>query len=77
MQTETATVEEILKSEERKKTKRTRPRESQTGIRVGNLTIWKRSFEIITGDLIIIAEFKPPDTHKLINGFNEKTFDVI
>ena len=39
MQTETATVEEILKSEERKKTKRTRPRESQTGIRVGNLTI--------------------------------------
>ena len=41
-----AIVEQILASEERKKSKRAGPWESQSGIRVGKLTIWVRSFEI-------------------------------
>ena len=42
----TAIVEQILASEERKKSKRVGLWESQSGIRVGKLTIWVRSFEI-------------------------------
>ena len=41
-----AIVEQILASEERKKSKRAGLWESQSGIRVGKLTIWVRSFEI-------------------------------
>ena len=41
-----AIVEQILASEEINKSKRARLWESQFGIRVGNLTIWVRSFEI-------------------------------
>ena len=41
-----ATVEQILASEQRKKSKKTGLRESQSGIRVGTLTIWVRSFEM-------------------------------
>ena len=41
-----AIVEQILASEERKKLKRAGLWESQSGIQVGKLTIWQRSFEI-------------------------------
>ena len=41
-----AIVEQILASEERNKTKRAGPWESQSGIWVGKLTIWVRSLEI-------------------------------
>ena len=41
-----AIPEQILASEERKKSKRAGLWESQSGIRVGKLTIWVRSFEI-------------------------------
>ena len=41
-----AIVEQILASEERKKSKRVGLWESQSGIQVGKLTIWVRSFEI-------------------------------
>ena len=41
-----AIVEQILVSEERNKSKRAGLWESQSGIRVGKLTIWVRSFEI-------------------------------
>ena len=41
-----AITEQILASEERKKSKRAGLWESQSGIRVGKLTIWIRSFEI-------------------------------
>ena len=41
-----AIVELILASEERNKSKRAGLWESQSGIRVGKLTIWVRSFEI-------------------------------
>ena len=41
-----AIVEQILASEERNKCKRSGLWESQSGIRVGKLTIWVRSFEI-------------------------------
>ena len=41
-----AIVKHILASEERKKPKRAGLLESQSGIRVGKLTIWVRSFEI-------------------------------
>ena len=41
-----ANVEQILVSEERKKSKRAGLWESQCGIWVGKLTIWVRSFEI-------------------------------
>ena len=40
-----ATVEQILVSEERNKSKRAGPLESQPGIRVGKFTIWVWSFE--------------------------------
>ena len=43
-----AIVEQILASEEREKSKRAVLWESQCGIRIGKLTIWVRSFEIIT-----------------------------
>ena len=57
MQTETATwsefpnggkipAEEILVSEERNKSKKEGLWESQSGVQVGELTIWVRSFEI-------------------------------
>ena len=57
METETATwsefpnggkaiVEQILASEDRNKSKRAGLWESQSGIQVGKLTIWVRSFEI-------------------------------
>ena len=39
-------VEQILVSEERKKSKRAGLWESQSGIRVGKLIIWVRSFEV-------------------------------
>ena len=39
-------VEQILASEEINKSKRTGLWESQSGMRVGKLTIWVRSFEI-------------------------------
>ena len=56
MKTETATwsefsnegkavVEQTLASEERNKSKRAGLRESQSGVQVGKLTIWVRSFE--------------------------------
>ena len=41
-----AMVEQILASEQRNKSKRTGPWESQSGIWVGKLTIWVRSFEL-------------------------------
>ena len=41
-----AVVEQILASEERKKSKRAGLWESHSGIRVGKLAIWERSFEI-------------------------------
>ena len=41
-----AIVEQILASEEINKSKRARLWESQSGIRIGKLTIWVRSFEI-------------------------------
>ena len=41
-----AIVEQILASEEINKSKRAGLRESQSGVRVGKLTIWVRSFEI-------------------------------
>ena len=41
-----ANVEQILASEERNKFKRAGLWESQSGIRVGKLAIWVRSFEI-------------------------------
>ena len=41
-----AIVEQMLVSEERNKSKRAGLWESQSGIRVGKLTIWVRSFEI-------------------------------
>ena len=41
-----AIVEQILVSEERKKSKRAGLWEPQSGIRVGKLTIWVRSFEL-------------------------------
>ena len=41
-----AIAEQILASEERNKSKRAGLWESQSGIRVGKLTIWVRSFEI-------------------------------
>ena len=41
-----AIVEQILASEERSKSKRAGLRESQSGIQVGMLTIWERSFEM-------------------------------
>ena len=41
-----AIVEQILATEERNKSKRAGLRESQSGIRVGNLTFLVRSFEI-------------------------------
>ena len=41
-----AIVEQILVSEERNKSKRAELWESQSGICVGKLTIWVRSFEI-------------------------------
>ena len=41
-----AIVEQILASEERNKSKRAGLWESQSGIHVGKLTIWVRSFEI-------------------------------
>ena len=41
-----AIVEQILASEEINKSKRAGLWESQSGIRVGKLTIWVRSFEI-------------------------------
>ena len=41
-------LEQILASEERNKSKSAGVWESQSGIRVGKLTIWVRSFEIIT-----------------------------
>ena len=40
-----AIVEQILASEERNKSKRAGLGESQSGIKVGKLTIWERSFE--------------------------------
>ena len=40
-----AIVEQILASEERNKSKRAGLWESQSGIQVGKLTIWVRSFE--------------------------------
>ena len=40
-------VEQILVSEEINKSQRAGLRESQSGIRVGRLTIWVRSFEIL------------------------------
>ena len=43
-----AIVEQILASEERNKSKRAGLWESQSGIRVGKLTIWVRSFEIVS-----------------------------
>ena len=39
-------VEQILVSEERNKSKRAGLWESQSGIRVGKLIIWVRSFEV-------------------------------
>ena len=48
-----AIVEQIIASEERNKSKRAELWESQSGIRVGKLTIWVRSFEIKK----IITEF--------------------
>ena len=41
-----AIVEQILASEERNKSKSAGLWESQSGIQVGKLTIWVRSFEI-------------------------------
>ena len=41
-----AIVEQILASEQRKKSKRAGLWESQSGIQVGKFTIWVRSFEI-------------------------------
>ena len=41
-----AIVEQILVPDERNKSKRAGLWESQSGIRVGKLTIWVRSFEI-------------------------------
>ena len=41
-----AIVEKILVSEERNKSQKAGLWESQSGIRVGKLTIWLRSFEI-------------------------------
>ena len=41
-----AIVEQILVSEERKKSKRAWLYESQSGIQIGKLTIWVRSSEI-------------------------------
>ena len=41
-----AVVEQILVSAERNKSKRAGWRESQSGIWIGKLTIWVRSFEI-------------------------------
>ena len=41
-----AIVEQILASEERKKSKRAGLWESQSGIQVGKLTTWSRLFEI-------------------------------
>ena len=52
---EKAIVEQILASEERKKSKRAGLWKSMLGIQVGKLTIWVRSFEIIAE--FIIAEF--------------------
>ena len=43
-----AIVEQILASEERNKSKRAGLWESQSGIQIGKLTIWVRSFEIET-----------------------------
>ena len=40
-----AVVEQTLASEERNKSKRAGLRESQSGVQVGKLTIWVRSFE--------------------------------
>ena len=42
-----AIVEQKLASEERNKSKRAELRESQSGIWVGKLNIWVRSFEIV------------------------------
>ena len=41
-------VEQVLASEEKNKSKRAWLWKSESGIRVGKLTIWVRSFEIIT-----------------------------
>ena len=39
-------IEQILESEERKKSKRAGVQESQSGNQVGKLTIWESSFQI-------------------------------
>ena len=41
-----AIAEQLLASEERNKSKRAVLWESQSGIRLGKLTIWVRSFEV-------------------------------
>ena len=43
---EKAIVEQMLASEEKRKSRKAGLWESQSGIRVGKLTIWVRSFEI-------------------------------
>ena len=45
---EKAIVEQILTSEDRNKSKRTGLWKTQSGVQVGKLTIWVRSFEILS-----------------------------
>ena len=78
-----AILEQIIASEERKKSKTAGLWESQSGIRVGKLTIW---VEQSSPDLSILLEYvsqslwwtlKSPKTNTLADGFIERTLSLL
>ena len=69
-----AIVEQILVSEEINKSKKAKLGESQSGIRVGKLTIWVRSFEIKQESFW--WALKSPKTKTLADGLAKKTLSI-
>ena len=74
-----AIVEQILASEERNISKTTGLLESQSGIWVGKLTTWVRSFEI-TPEYVSQSwwwTIKSPQTKALVDGLIERTSSML
>ena len=61
-------------SEERKKSKRAGLLESQSGIRLGKLTIWVSSFE---SKAVLMMDVKSPKIKALEDGLIEKTSSML
>ena len=75
-----AFAEKILASEQRNKSKRAGLWESQSGIHIGMLTIWARSFEISStriGEPVLMMMLKSQKTKTLAVGLINRTSSML